>query len=151
MMNDSMPSNGAGALGNYQAPHLVQRTSTTVHTGQPSGSGNPSNALLTQTNMSHSALVNTGNAAILGNLNGLNLNSNNNNLMNANTNQAREYGTGQNVHGGNGASQISRDNIFADMQMPSGGAHLLGAQRQIAGGVGHSDQLKFTGAASVGT
>ena len=101
--------------------------------------------------MSHSALVNTGNAAILGNLNGLNLNSNNNNLMNANTGQARDYGTNnQAVHGGNNP-QISRDNIFADMQMPQGGAHLLGAQRQIAGGVGHSDQLKFTGAASVGT
>jgi len=105
--------------------------------------------------VSHSALVNSGNAAILGhnnNLNSLNLNSNNNNLINGNPSaQVSPYGTNanHNMHGGN--PPISRENIFADMQMPAGGAHLLGAQRAAGAGVGHSDQLKFTGAASMGT
>ena len=84
--------------------------------------------LLSQNNVSHSALVNSGNAAILGHSNGLNsfkLNSNNNNLGNGPAVMGGAYGAIGANHGLHGPvererersmaaaqPQLSRENIF---------------------------------------
>ena len=90
-------------------------------------------ALHSASNVSHSALVNSGNAAILGLSNGLNsfkLNSNNNNLGNGPAALGGAYGAiGANhgLHGPGrerersmaaGQPQLSRENIFNDMPLP---------------------------------
>ena len=96
--------------------------------------GERDGALLSQNNVSHSALVNSGNAAILGHSNGLNsfkLNSNNNNLGNGPAALGGAYGAigaNHNMHGPNerdrersmpaAQPQASRENIFQDMPMP---------------------------------
>ena len=84
--------------------------------------------------MSHSALVNSGNAAILGhsnNLNSFKLNSNNNNLGNGPAALGGAYGAIGANHGMHGPNerdrersmpaaqpQLSRENIFQDLPMP---------------------------------
>jgi len=101
--------------------------------------------------MARSALVNSGNAAILGHSNGLNsfkLNSNNNGLGGGQAALGGAYGAIGANHGLLGPTererersmvagqpQLSRENIFNDMPLPSSGlgAHHLGGPSRITG------------------
>lgn len=92
--------------------------------------------LLSNSGVSHSALVNSGNAAILGH-NSFKLNNNSNvggNLGNGPATLGSSYGPMGNHASGNGVtgqSQLSRDNIFSEMNVGSG--HHLGAARLNGG------------------
>jgi len=78
--------------------------------------GERDGALLSQNNVSHSALVNSGNAAILGHSNGLNsfkLNSNNNNLGNGPAAMGGAYGAIGANHGLLGPTERERERSMA--------------------------------------
>lgn len=91
MSYDILSSNGNNTLGNglgYTSSNVPHRAygnerSAPQHPSHASSAPGRTEGLLNASGVSHSALVNSGNAAILGhssNLNGLKLNSNNNNM-----------------------------------------------------------------------
>lgn len=114
--------------------------------------------ILSQSGVSHSALVNSGNAAILGH-NSFKLNNNGAgaaNLGNGPATLGSTYGALGNQNSmahGQGAAQLSRDNIFTEM---NGGGHHVGASRlngvSIMGPArdppGYSEHLKYGGVTS---
>lgn len=128
IMNDYRTTGNNPQTNAYGQASLHQNASNNLNAREGHGDH------LSQSNVSRSALVNSGNAAILGHSNGLNsfkLNSNNNNLGGGPAALGGAYGAIGANHGLPGPvererersmaaaqPQLSRENIFQDLPMP---------------------------------